>query len=188
MTRIYDKINQMISKDKDYEIVIPGPDNVDYASQVSALIDQAIARGSTLLPKTRKQILGLFEEGSSVLAMDGSTVLAHVAITVTYPNGDLEVGGMVSKEGRKGLAKRTTLEVVNLAKRKFPGQRVIALANEQGALVLENLHARRLEQSELHPDFLLPCFDCPRRPAGIERGKPFKCCDTAYELTNIYES
>lgn len=156
-------------------------------TEAASLISKWTIESGTMLPKTKEQIFDLFNNGRSVLVFneDGSLV-SHAAITYQYPDGSIEIGCVITdKEKRKnGAATQAVKQILRLANEEYPGSKKFALANEASSILFEKIGAIKIPSSELCVEVWEPCQTCPRKPKQ-EIGKPFVCCDTPYDLTNL---
>lgn len=156
-------------------------------TESASLISKWTIESGTMLPKTKEQILDLFENGYSVLVFnEDSSLVSHAAITYQYPDGSIEIGCVITdKEKRKnGAATQAVKQILRLANEKYPEKTKFALANEASSILFQKIGAIEISPTDLCVEVWEPCATCPRRPKQ-KPGEPFRCCDTPYDLTKL---
>ena len=171
-------------KHAQFSVRNPNEEDTALAEKIAAWT----ASAGSMIPKTPEDILKLFQAGNSVVVMNNEgREMSHGAITYTYPDGSVEVGGVYTDSELRGQGGGTRVikETIALAKKKYPGKIIFALANEASAPIFEKLGATEMQCAELDQEVWEPCAQCPRNPQLLGTCTEFKCCDTPYNLTHI---
>ena len=171
----------------EYRYLIPDINHVSIADWVS----KEITSSKTMLPKSTKEVLDLFQEGRSVIIVnDDGHPVAHAAITLVYDDAKvIEIGGVIvhPSERRRGLGAAATLGAIALGKEKYPGWLQIALCNAASLPLFIKLGAIEMDaktaQEAVPSEAWEACATCPNFLAAKAQGKI--CCDTPVSLEAI---
>jgi len=172
--------------------VVPTINDVTWAQEVSSWTVEASKNGvvmpngelkPTMLPKTLEQVLGLFSYGWSMIVETEGLAVAHAAITFEWPEGWLEIGGVVTKkEYRKlGYASMAVNALMVMVKHNFPDKKLFALCNSLSLPLFIGLGGVVSEGKELPSEVWKECENCSNFVRARAAGK--LCCDTPVNMT-----
>lgn len=141
----------------------------------------------TMLFLSEEKLTELFlSNNSAIITNQLGEIVSHVAITFTYSDESLEVGGLVTgKEFQNhGAATLVTEFLLDKKSKENPGKIIFALANEISSKIFQKLNAPKMLITEVCKEAWVECPKCTKYKKPKE-GEIFKCCDTPYNLTNV---
>ncbi len=165
----------------DYKICRPG----EYDALAAIKVSRWTKGAGTMLPKSPSEVLGMFEDGNSIVVKNETGGLAaHAAATATYSDGAVEIGSIYTDENQrgKGLATMVTNAVLEDQHEKNPDSTLFALGNDMSSVMFAKMGAVEMKTDELSAEVWEFCKTCPRKPEEIDM-----CCDTPYNLTKVIQ-
>ena len=149
------------------EIQVARPEHVAHAEAICELIEAAArARGTGIAKRDPAYVRRKIEEGKSVIALDGDTLVGFCYIE-TWSHGKYVAnsGLIVSPDYRKlGIAKRIKAKIFELSRQKFPDAKIFGITTSLAVMRINSeLGYEPVTFSELTTDdaFWNGCQSCP---------------------------
>ncbi|MEM9856737.1 MAG: GNAT family N-acetyltransferase [Bacteroidota bacterium] len=150
----------------EFEIITAGELHLKYATQISALMEQAaLQRGTGIAKRSPEYITQKMEEGKAKIALHNQQ-LAGFCYIETWSHGKYVAnsGLIVNPEFRgSGLAKRIKKAIFNLSREKYPEAKIFGITTSLAVMKINsNLGYKPVTFSELTTDekFWAGCQSC----------------------------